>query len=127
MLHICLAEAVVIAEGATDDDATFWIASAMFNRIDIKFYGDTKAWKIISRGWSGAYNTGAHKKYLNQTDKVDAVVRAVMNGARAHKYTDFACNTTTNPLANKWIANHPGERYECHKGNMYCDWDERVK
>lgn len=115
-------EAVIIGEGGTNPESVFWTASAMFNRIDSKFYGDTQAMKILTRGWSEVYNNGKYKNFLNQTDKVDSVVRAVINGNRAHKYTDFACNAPGYPLADRWIANNPGEKYEWFKGNMYCRW-----
>ena len=119
-------EAVIIAEGGTDPESVFWTASAMFNRIDYGFYGDHDAWKILSRGWSGAYNDNLHQQYLNQTDTVDSIVKEVMNGKRAHKYIDFGCDVPGNTVASNWIASHPGEKYQWFKGNMYCDWKDSL-
>ncbi len=119
--------AVIIGEGGTDLESVFWTASAMFNRIDARYYGDTDAMKILTKGWSEVYNKGIYKKYLNSiSDEVFQVVQEVMNGKRAHKYIDFACDVPGYPLASNWIKNHQGQKYEWFKGNMYCDWRDTI-
>lgn len=121
--------AVVIGEGGTNKDSVFWTASAMFNRIDIKYYGDTDAMKILTKGWSEVYNNGSYKKHFSNKNFNDVlnIVKEVVNGKRAHKYTDFACDAPGYPLASNWIKNHPGEKYEWFKGNMYCAWKDSIK
>ena len=52
------------------------------------------------------------------------IVEEVINGKRAHKYIDFACDAPGYPMASNWIKEHPGEKYTWFKGNMYCDWRE---
>lgn len=125
--QVRLFTAVIIGEGGTDLDSVFWTASAMFNRIDARYYGDTDAMKILTRGWSEVYNRGIHTRYYNSiTNEISQVVQEVINGKRAHKYIDFACDVPGNTLASNWIAAHPGKKYEWFKGNMYCDWRDSI-
>lgn len=120
--------AVVIGEGGTDPESVFWTASAMINRIDAKYYGDTDAMKILTRGWSEVYNKGKYLQYMNNIPaSVSQIVLEVINGKRAHKYIDFACDIPGYPLASNWISNHPGQKYEWFKGNMYCDWRDSIQ
>lgn len=126
--QVILFEAVIIGEGGTNTESVFWTASAMFNRIDAKTYKDTKAMKILTKGWSEVYNKKTYKKYLNNIpENVDQTVRAVINGSRAHKYTDFSCDAPGNQMASEWIEDHKDEKYEWFKGNMYYDWLDYLK
>ena len=119
--------AVIIGEGGTDLQSVFWTASAMFNRIDARFYGDHDAKKILTRGWSEVYNKNLYQRRYSQiTPEITNVVMDVINGKRAHKYIDFACDVPGNTLASNWIAAHPGKKYEWFKGNMYCDWRDSI-
>lgn len=125
--QVRLFTAVIIGEGGTDLDSVFWTASAMFNRIDARYYGDTDAMKILTRGWSEVYNRRIYTRYYSSiTNEISQVVQEVINGKRAHKYIDFACDVPGYPLASNWIANHPGKKYEWFKGNMYCDWRDSI-
>ena len=125
--QVRLFTAVIIGEGGTDLDSVFWTASAMFNRIDARYYGDTDAMKILTRGWSEVYNRGIYTRYYSSiTNEISQVVQEVINGKRAHKYIDFACDVPGYPLASNWIANHPGKKHEWFKGNMYCDWRDSI-
>ena len=123
--QVRLFTAVIIGEGGTDPESVFWTASAMFNRIDARYYGDTDAMKILTRGWSEVYNKGLYKtRYSQITAEISQIVEEVINGKRAHKYIDFACDAPGYPMASNWIKEHPGEKYTWFKGNMYCDWRE---